>query len=245
MKMRASQTDPRSLFLAALAITSIAACSQEAQDEPREILTQDPQLARALDDPLMVDPDLSWRNEASSVVAIRNGHPLPALGVRDDLVSRARETARLELLDDGPIPSLPAFAAGDAGISLAAATTADEMVEAVGARVDCVGRLTSDLDWSTRMPPTSSIMPHGMVQQAAGADVGTCVIRVVRYIVPVGIEDALEYHFAKADRARFDVSLINTPEAQMIAERRDQKLVVHARGAPGGMTAVDVVYWRK
>ena len=228
----------------ALALAGLSACGEEAVEAPVDVLTQDPQLARALNDPLMVDPDLAWRTEANAVIALRDGHPLPPFEARDEAANRAREAARLELLENGQIPPLPGYS-GETGVSLATIATADEMLRAVGGRTDCIARMDASLQWSTALPPTSSIMPHGMVQQAAGVDVGTCVVRVVRYLVPVGIEDVLEYHFTKVDRERFDITLYNAPEAQMVAERRDQKLSVHARPGPGGMTAVDVVHWRK
>lgn len=223
----------------------LTACGGEATDVPSEVLSQDPQLARALNDPLMVDPDLASRSEANALVALRDGHPLPLFEASDDTANNAREAARLELLENGQIPALPQAVSEASAFSLADQTTANAIVEAVDARSDCNDRLEDDLIWSTRMPPTSSLPPHAMVQQAAGVDVGTCVIRVVRYLTPLGVEDALEYHFAKVDRARFDITRFAAPEAQLFAERRDQALVVAVREGAGGMSAVDVVHWRK
>ncbi|MHA7818934.1 MAG: hypothetical protein ACX930_04730 [Erythrobacter sp.] len=231
------------LALAAASLAALSACGEESGEAEQAVPLKDPQLARALHDPLMVDPDLAWRTEANAVVAFRDGHPLPPIEAREDAADRAREAARLELLEDGQIPPLPELSGS--GVSLAGLTTAGEMVEAVGGRADCVGEMDSDLQWATKMPSTSSIMPHGMVSQAAGVDSGTCVLRVVRYLTPVGIEDVLEYHFTKVDRARFDIALHRSPEAQLVAERRDQKFSVNVREGPGEMTAVDVVHWRK
>ena len=47
----------------------------------------------------MVDPDLAWRTEANAVVGFREGHPLPPIEARDDAANRAREAARIELLE--------------------------------------------------------------------------------------------------------------------------------------------------
>lgn len=245
METRALRFGALRLGIAALALAAVTGCGDETVDAPVDVLTQDPQLARALHDPLMVDPDLAWRTEANAAIALRDGHPLPPFDAREDASNRAREAARLDLLENGQIPTVPGFASDGGGVSLATIATADEMVKAVGARTDCITQMDASLGWSTRMPPTSSVMPHGMVQQAAGADVGNCVVRVVRYLVPAAIEDVLEYHLTKVDRERFDITLYNAPEVQMVAERRDQKLAVHMRPGPGGMTAVDVVHWRK
>ncbi len=231
--------------LSALALASLAACTDVTQtQETPDILGKDPLLSRALNDPLMVDPDLSWRSEANAVIGYRDGHPLPPFDASDAAANRAREAARVQLLENGPIPTLPA-AGGSEGVSLATLSTADQMVEALGSRTDCIATMSESLRWADGLPPTSSIMPHGMAQQAAGVDQGTCVIRVVRYLTPVSEEDALEYHFAKADRARFRIERFATPEAQLRAERRDQIFTINTRKGPGGMTAVDVVHWRK
>lgn len=234
-----------SIALTVTAFAALSACDREPSATPIPVVSQDPQLARALHDPLMADPDLAWRTEANAVVAFRDGHPLPPIEAREDAADRAREAARLELLESGQIAPLPAISKDAGGVSLAGHTSAGAMLEAVGGRTDCIGQLDADLKWATSMPPTSSIMPHGMVQQAAGVDAGNCVVWVVRYLTPVDIEDVLEYHFTKVDRARFAIALHRSPEAQLVAERRDQKLSVNVREGPGGMTAVDVAHWRK
>jgi hypothetical protein len=239
---------PRSRpVLIALACAALAACGGEEAAAPSEteILTRDPLLARALSDPLMVDPDLASRNEVNAVIAWREGHPLPPLEAREDAAAAAREAARLELLEGGQIPDLPMAQSGDGAPALAALDNAGEIVKAVGARSDCIEGMDARLAWSAQMPETSAIMPHGMIQQAAGVDMGTCVIRVLRYLTPVSPRDAIEYHFAKAERARFSTQFFEAPELQLRAERRDQVLSVHAREGPGGLTEVDVVHWRK
>ncbi|EAQ29537.1 hypothetical protein NAP1_02155 [Erythrobacter sp. NAP1] len=229
----------------ALTLAFVSGCGEQVDEAPAQVLAQDPQLARALNDPLMVDPDLSWRSEANAVIAYRDGHPLPLIEAREDAAARAREEARLELLENGQIPVTPSASSQASETTFADLKTADQMVEAAGARTDCIARMDSDLVWSTRMPPTSSIMPHGMVQQAAGVDEWTCVVRVVRYMTPVSIDDALEYHWTKIERARFDITRYAQPTAQLHGERRDQKVIFEFREGPGGMTAVDVVHWRK
>lgn len=89
-------------FATAIACVLPAACSEpESEAAAPEVLSSDPLLARALNDPLMVDPDLSWRNEANAVIAIRDGHPLPPFDARDDARQRARDAGRLELLENG------------------------------------------------------------------------------------------------------------------------------------------------
>ncbi|MEO1220342.1 MAG: hypothetical protein AAFY42_03175, partial [Pseudomonadota bacterium] len=97
--------------------------------------------------------------------------------------------------------------------------------------------------WSTQMPSPSAVMPHGMVQAAAGADTDRCVVRVVRYHTPVNVEEALEYHFNKAKREGFEVMHLDAPEAQLRGEWRNEKLTVHGRPGPRGLSEIDVIHW--
>lgn len=233
--------------LVVLASLTIASCDRQADVDGGEAqsVSSDPLLARALSDPLMVDPDLASRNEVNAAIAYRDGHPLPPLTAREDAASRAREAVRLELLEGGQIAGMSPASDGPGGSALGGLSDAGAMVKAVGSREDCIDRMDARLGWSDSLPDTSAIMPHGMVQQAAGVDVDTCVIRVVRYLTPVSPQDALEYHFVKVDRARFAIERFDAPEAQLRAERRDQVLTVHVREGPGGLTEVDLVHWRK
>ena len=243
--MQRSQLAP--IFCAApfLALSVLTACS-ETQDErayASSVLAQDPILARALNDPLMSDPDLASRNLSNAVIAFHDSQPLPPIGANEEAASRAREAVRLDLLTGGQVESLPAAIETDDAVSLASFTNAGDMIEAVGSRADCIESMDASLLWSTQMPATSAIMPHGMIQAAAGADSDRCVIRVVRYHTPVGVDDALEYHFNKAAREGFDVDHIKAPEAQLRGEWRNEQIAVHVRPGPRGLAEVDVIHW--
>ncbi|WP_298302343.1 hypothetical protein [uncultured Erythrobacter sp.] len=228
-----------------LGLTALAACSDEQADQPYSsaALAKDPVLARALNDPLMTDPDLASRNQSNAVIAFHDSHPLPPIGADEIAASRAREAARLELLSGGQVASLPLPQDNGDSVSLAGLNNAGDMVTAVGGRADCVESMDAGLLWSTQMPATSAIMPHGMVQQAAGVDTGQCVIRAVRYHTQVSVEDALEYHFTKASREGFSFEHFQGPEAQLRGEWRNEKMVVHGRAGPRGLTEIDVIHW--
>ncbi|MEP0392114.1 MAG: hypothetical protein ABJ205_05630 [Erythrobacter sp.] len=228
-----------------LALSALTACSETQGEQPyaSAVLAQDPIMARALNDPLMTDPDLASRNQSNAVIAFHDSHPLPPLEANEDAASRAREAARLELLSGGQVESLPLPIESSDAASLGKFTRADDIIKAVGSRDDCIESMNDGLLWSTQMPETSAVMPHGMVQQAAGADTERCVVRVVRYHTPVSVNDALEYHFTKATREGFVVEHINAPEAQLRGEWRDENLAVHGREGPRGLTEIDVIHW--
>jgi hypothetical protein len=209
----------------------------------RETIDTDPLVARTLHDPLLVDPDLAYRNEANALLTIRHDQPLPLFTAREDVAARAREAARLKLLQGGEISDLPE-AFGDAPhASIADITRAEDMITAVGGPSNCSARLRESLRWAAGMPEAAEIMPHGMVQRAAGVDSADCKVRIVRYLTPATANDALQYHVTKAERDRMRVVRYLAPEAILIAQSRTQRMVVHVRPSAGGMQAVDLIYW--
>lgn len=233
--------------IAVLAALALAGCGSDPVE--REFLpdpTRDPLVARALADPLMSDPDLAYRNEANAALALRYDHLLPPLVGSEDAAERARNAARVALLESGPIPELPSrFAAGDGPESFAAIATADAILRKAGGPAECALRLSEGLVFAADMPAPAGIMPHGMVQQAAGTTREPCAARVVRYLTPVGAEDAIEWHYTLAERARLRPVLYGEAQVALVADGRGEALAVQVRPGPGGLTAVDLVHWRK
>lgn len=241
---------PRSLPTAQFACFAVfaflPACSSDAPETAMpDSAPADPVMARALNDPLMSDPDLSHGNEANAALTVRYDMPLPPLSGSAELASRAREVALARLLTDGPIADVPQARPDAPPQSLAALRYAGEIAKAVGGPADCADRLTDGLDWAARMPDAAAIMPHGMVQQAAGTNAGNCTLRVVRYLTPAEPQDVLQWHFAKADRLRLDTSIHRADETVMIADGRKAQVIMHTRPAMGGLNAVDLIYWTK
>lgn len=236
-------------FLTALALIGIVgvlpACSDGPVVDPApEIGSIDPVLARALNDPLMSDPDLAYRNEANAAVTLRHDHPLPPLVATDELSELAGNVARVELLEGGAIPELPLPESGVVA-DLSAARTAGEMIDILNGPAVCAEKLSDGLEWAARMPGPSRIMPHGMVQQAAGVENAQCSVRIVRYLTAASGEDVMQYHFTLAERARLRPAVFANLERAIVGSGRIEQLTVHVREGPGGLSAVDVIYWKK
>ena len=191
------------LFALACALPlALGACADEQAAPPRpDPLAADPLAARALHDPLMIDPDLSLSTQANAAVTLPASHALPPLVADEEAALAAREAARLDLLKDGRVPDLPAPSSGRGPAGLAGARTAPAMLKAAGAPAACAGTLAEGFGYAADLPQSARIMPHGMVQQAAGSTGGECEARVIRYLTPAAGEDALHHHFIRAERA--------------------------------------------
>lgn len=238
----------RHLGLIPIAISALllGACGGDAGDPAAALpAIPDPLVARTLNDPLMVDPDLAYRNEANAALAIRHDHALPPIVATSEGAEAAREAARGELLDAGPISDLPLPTTGSPGAALALGMSASDIIAASGAPSGCKGKLAEGLVWAARMPDPARVMPHGMAMQAAGADGPECNLRIVRYITPVRIEEALEYHFNRANRAGMSARRFKQPEDILDAARGAEHVRIHARPGPGGTSAVDIIYWKR
>ncbi|MGB3469845.1 MAG: hypothetical protein WBA51_03365 [Erythrobacter sp.] len=236
----------RYVLLLSSAALILSACSGGDAGGGESIVNEtDPYIARALNDPLMVDPDLSYRNEANAAITIGYDHALPSFKGSDEAASRARETARLELLEDGPILDLPSPQSKPGPASLSQAYGVQALLGAVEAPMECRKDITGSFTYAASMPDIARVMPHGMVRLAAAVDQPECKLRIVRYVTPVAADDALQYHYTMAERAGLSPAYYSEPEKSLIGERRGTQLQVFARAASGDLTAVDVVTWTR
>jgi len=240
------QMRSRLLFIGFLPAIALAACGEAvAPDLANAATNGDPLLARALNDPLMVDPDLAHRNEANAAITIRHDQALPAFAASEAAAQRAREAGRRQLLELAPVLDLPDAAIGEGAAKLGDKHTASTIIEALAGPNACRGGLSEDFGWAARLPDVAQVAPHGMVQQAAGKDADGCSLRVVRYLTSATIDDALEYHFNQAHRARLRIERFSEPEQILQASRGGTQFFVHARPGPAGVSAVDLIYWQR
>ncbi len=234
------------LSFALFAAVGLASCAPEKTPEPVDVVNGvDPYIARALNDPLMVDPDLAYRNEANAAITIGYDHALPSFKRSEETASAARETARLALLEDGPILDLPLASLEPGPVSLAEQFGVEAVLEALEAPVECRKDIRGDFALAASMPDVALILPHGMVRVAAAVEQPECNMRLVRYVTPASIEDALQWHYALAEREGMEPVFYSEPEASLFADRRGQFLRVFARKTSGDLTAVDIIIWSR
>jgi hypothetical protein len=229
-----------------LALLSVlAACSPGERDgagDTAAALARDPLVARALYDPLMSDPDLAARNEANALLGFAGDSALPVLPATSAAAQKAREAARLELIEGGAVAALPGPASG-AGPVPGRGASAAELVAALGAPEDCVTVLEQGFGWAAAMPEPAAIMPHGMVVRAGGSETSACRLRIIRYHTPAAVEDVLEYHFTRAERAGLRPVRYAEDEAGIAAlAPGGEALAMAVRILPSGMTEVDLLY---
>jgi hypothetical protein len=237
------------VFLTAFALVITACGGSEAGvgDNGRDgTLNIDPMVARALNDPLMIDPDLSWRSEANALLAFDDAGVLPAIVATPGEAARIRELSRRQLLNGGPIPKIP-VARVDSGRDWPAKwSQPDDIVEALNAPEPCRGVVQPGFDWASTMPPVAAIMPQGMVEQAAGANASGCKLRMVQYHSAAQLEDILTHHHTLALRAGLYPDYYANPHPMILAKgSQGQQLLVWARKSAGSLHSVAVIHWSR
>lgn len=229
------------LLVASLAAGCAPSAGGKADDAA--LIARDPVIARALNDPLMSDPDLASRNEANAAIGFADSTALPVLAASTEDAQAAREALRIELLESGTLPDLPPASERDGSAPLGPMSGADALLKAVAAPGACAGRLREDFALAASLPQAAAIPPPAMVVQAGGAQAGECRIRIIRYLTAAPIDDVLQYHFVRASRAGLSPERFARPQDSIAARGKSgEALAVHLRRAPNGLTGVTLVY---
>lgn len=234
-------------FAILLFCLAAAACSQAPEAPPTPVedpaIAQDPVIARALNDPLMSDPDLASLNEANAAIGFADSDALPVLRASSVDAQAAREALRLELLGTGPITKLPEPQEGKGGEPLGPMSGAPELLAAVGAPGGCAKHLREDFAIAAALPPVAAIPPDAMVMQAGKANASGCRIHIIRYRSAAPSGDLLQYHLTRAIRAGLGAKRYALPADILVASNRGgERLTVHVVPAPHGLNGVTLVY---
>jgi hypothetical protein len=236
-------------FLTVIAL-AIAACdgsdASVQEDGADGSLSADPVVARALNDPLMIDPDLSWRSDANAVLGFDDVGALPVIVASPGEADRVRELSRRQLLDGGPIADLP-IARSEPGLGWPANwSQLDDVLAVLNAPEACLGVARSGFGWASTLPPVAAIMPQGMVQKAAGASAAGCNLRMVHYHSAAELEDILTHHHTLSLRAGLYPDYYARPHPMILAKgSQGQQLLVWVRKAAGSMHSVAVIHWSR
>lgn len=183
-----------------LLVLALPACGKEEKPDPRA--DRDSAVAKALDGPLMTDPDLVGPSRVDS--ALTGGGPASAEIPLDKNTPAEAEAARLaarDLLGGAPIEPAPAAARTLPASRLAKAITLEAGLAALGiAPAQCPAKLAYSFGWAAQLPPALPIYPRGHALVAGGSDDPACKQRAVRYVTPVAAGDVVDFYFAAARR---------------------------------------------
>lgn len=222
---------PRPVYTLLPAMLALAACSAAEKTADAEA-DRDPAAAAALNDPIMVDPDLTSQNRGNS--ALTGGGPvqgdLPNFIRTPEAAEAARAAAQTQLGSAPPVAPDPVSTRPKS--RLAGALTLPALAAAAGIATSvCADQLSFTMAWAARLPAGLPIYPRGHTIMSAGSDNAGCKVRAVRFVTSVAVSDAVNYYFASARAAKLP------------AERRREGSDEVIAGTPGG--AAYAVYVRQ
>jgi hypothetical protein len=234
---------------------ALSACSQKDADEAAvaaldEKLTgagSDPAMNTALDDRILVDPQLT---DSANVTTVREAEQplngaLPADNGYEGSTPTAEDLKGTKMMS-APSPTVVAKedckSCGENRAVTLGGLAADQGVQR--GKGACDAKLQYGAVWATRMPTEFPVYPKGRVKEAGGVDGGVCNIRVVSFTTSAKMKDVVDYYYSRAKTSRFTADYeIRAGEHTLGGVRNADggAYVITFNPAPGGSTAVDIV----
>ncbi|WP_339822354.1 hypothetical protein [uncultured Parasphingorhabdus sp.] len=233
----------RSLLLSAAAFAlplTLAACgSNEASEEELakldDNLTSDPAMNDALEDAILVDPDLT---DQANRNAIRGANGAADGSVPPGTGEDGRAAAKAAL--GGKILAAPKprqMTSTDEGLTLGDKA---ELQETRQNKPVCKEKLTYDMGWANKMPPEFAVYPKANVQEAAGK----CDLRVVSFTTATPIKSIVDFYYTQAKRGGYDAEYLLRGSEHVLGGSKpnaNSAYVITLNERSGGGTVVDIV----
>jgi hypothetical protein len=161
----------------------------------------DPALASALQDQIMVDPQLG--RQANGDAIRPPGQPYSA-GVPDDGVAANTDKVDLGELIKAPAPT-------EAGKDCTECAAARESVTLGGLAArqkdtrtsQCAASLSYGTGWANRLPRDLPLFPQARVTEAAGSEEGQCALRAVSFSSAQPMQTMLDYYYTRATKSGY------------------------------------------
>lgn len=200
----------------------------------------DPAMSSALDDQIMVDPELSAQGGVAAAVDGGAVELAPEQRSPEAIASAREEAARKAggSLDMAPQPG----EGGSTSLVEGAATAAQVAQQSRAAATDCAAKVKYSAIWANRMPDALSVYPRGAVQEAAGTDTDGCMMSVVHFVTPVEAKDVVDYYYTRVRKAGYSADYKMEGFDHVLGGKSGAKAyVVFARKLDNGLTAVDLI----
>ena len=182
--------------LAAMALC-LAACSGGKKADNASNAGLDPAAADALEDQIMVDPNLTEQNNRFG--ARRDGGAMQA-GVPDTADSGPAVAAPDKLL---PAPA-PTNAGGAPGITLGQLAHEQSTRGPKSATAGCDKNFQYSMGWAAKLPAAFPVYADGQVTEAAGNNSEPCRMRLVTFTSRTPVKTLIDYYYTRAVRSGFN-----------------------------------------
>ena len=202
----------------------------------------DPALASALQDQIMVDPQLG--RQANGDAIRPPGQPYSG-GVPDDGVA-----ANTDQVDMAGLMKAPAPTPADKNCSQCAAGRESVTLGGLAARQrdtrtsQCASSMTYSAGWANRLPRDLPLFPQARVTEAAGSEAGQCALRAVSFSVAQPMQAMLDWYYTRAVKSGYTSEHQVDGEEHILGGTRERDggaYVLFLTARSDGGTDVDMV----
>ncbi len=202
----------------------------------------DPAVTGALQDQIMVDPQLADQRNGNAVRPPNKPYS-GAVPASDVAVGGSAATGKL-MQAPAPTKAKECKACKASGSSVTLGALAEQQGNAKVA--GCAANIQYSTRWAARMPADMPIYPGANVIEAAGTDNDKCRLRIVNFHSDVPLNTMVNWYYTRARQAGFSAEhQIDGDGSEHVLggtrSRDDGAYVVWIRPLDGGGTDVDIV----
>ncbi|WP_343521538.1 hypothetical protein [Sphingomonas sp.] len=185
---------------------ALAACGGGADNQNVDALdneitanTADPALMGALQDQIMVDPQLAGQANKDAIRPASQPYsaPVPSETVAAAKAAMPRDGELLKA--PAPNGTCEACDVQDQAITLGALAAKQKDKRTAS----CAAKLNYSASWAARLPAGMPLHPQARVTEAAGAQDAQCALRVVSFSTPQPLQTMIDWYYTKAVKAGF------------------------------------------
>lgn len=232
---------PRATPLVLASTLLLAACDLGSVDEPEDA-ELDPAVARALEAPLMTDPDLAGLNEANAALTGSRDHSLPTMVATQEAVRDAQDQAIRFAGGRSGLGELPAAEPIDTTVGESPLVLLEDVATQHDLPPTCLDGVRYSASWAARLPARLPVYPRGAVVEAFGRDGRDCTIRAVRFSSPVPAQEILRFYATLATQEGFAITYGETTGLWRIeASKAGARVLVEVRPSLVEGQEVDLV----
>ena len=200
----------------------------------------DPALTAALQDQIMVDPQLVGQANGDAVRPPAQPYAAP---IPPDIRAKEPEAATAEVapLSHAPAASASCTQCAVARQALTLAALAQRQPDK--AIAGCGGRLRYSAAWAQRLPRDLPLYADAQVGEAAGTDEANCGVRVVSFASAASTATLLDFYYTHATGGGFSAGhQADGTEHVLAGTRKDGRaFLVYVNPRPGGGSDVDLL----
>ena len=206
----------------------------------------DPETNGALNDRILVDPELTDSANVNSVKGSDkplSGAAPAGSGYDGDASIEALDSAKLMRAPKATVVSAKDCTnCGERRAETLGGLAADQGV--TRGKGTCDAKLQYGAGWANRMPPEFPVYPRGRVKEAGGVDGGICDIRVASFTTSAAMQNVIDYYYTRARKSGYNAEHQIRAGEHVLGGTRDNDggaYFITFNKAAGGGTAVDIV----